>query len=175
MLCVKVIKNIFRLRVIQTIQYYFKQCSGSMIFLVWIRICRSMPLTKWTRIQIFLFCHWPSRCQQKNNFFKSFFAYYFLKVHLRHFSKIKSPKKSLNCRNQGFSFYFCLLIKDSDPYLELMDPGGPKRCGSGRSRSGYVSGSGTLDFKHMIWQYYHWKRKGSWIPPQKNSFISYPA
>jgi hypothetical protein len=29
----------------------------------------------------------------KKLFFKSFSAYYFLKVHLRHFSKIKSPKE----------------------------------------------------------------------------------
>ncbi len=28
-----------------------------------------------------------------------------------HFSKIKSPKKSQNSRNKGFSYYFCLLIE----------------------------------------------------------------
>ncbi len=38
---------------------------------------------------------------------KSFFADYFLKVHLRHSSKIKSKKKSQNSRNQCFSCYFC--------------------------------------------------------------------
>jgi hypothetical protein len=32
------------------------------------------------------------RCQQKNNFLKRFSAYYFLKAHLHHFSKIKSQK-----------------------------------------------------------------------------------
>ncbi len=30
---------------------------------------------------------------QDVNIFSQFFAYYFLKVHLHHFSKIKSPKK----------------------------------------------------------------------------------
>jgi hypothetical protein len=36
-----------------------------------------------------------------------FFAYYFLKVHLHHFSKIKCHKeKSQNSRNQCFSYYF---------------------------------------------------------------------
>jgi len=32
--------------------------------------------------------------QQKTNLKKSFSAYYFLKVHLHNFSKIKSPKES---------------------------------------------------------------------------------
>ncbi len=57
------------------------------------------------------FCHWPSRRQHKTNLFKGFSAYYFLKVHLHHFSKTKSKKKSQNSRNQGFSYYFCLLIE----------------------------------------------------------------
>jgi hypothetical protein len=42
-----------------------------------------------------------------------FSAYYFLKVHLHHFSKIKSQKESQNIRNQGFSYYFCMMIKGS--------------------------------------------------------------
>ena len=35
-----------------------------------------------------------------------FFAYYFLKVGLHHFSKIKSQKESQNSRNQGFLTIF---------------------------------------------------------------------
>ncbi len=85
-----------------------------------------------------------------------FSAYYFLKVHLHHFSKIKSQKESQNRRNQGFSYYFCLMIEGSGSgagfgstvYLWLVDPdpdpGGPKTCGSGGSGSGSGSGSGTL-------------------------------
>jgi hypothetical protein len=46
-------------------------------------------------------------------FLQSFSAYYFLKVHLHHFSKIKVKKKSQNSRNQGFSYYFCLMIEGS--------------------------------------------------------------
>ncbi len=42
-----------------------------------------------------------------------FSAYYFLKVHLHHFSKIKSHKESQNRRNQGFSYYFCMMIEGS--------------------------------------------------------------
>jgi hypothetical protein len=42
-----------------------------------------------------------------------FSAYYFLKVHLHHFSKIKRQKESQNRRNQGFSYYFCMMIEGS--------------------------------------------------------------
>ncbi len=66
---------------------------------------------------------------------KKFSAYYFLKVHLHHFSKIKSPKKSQYSRNQGFSYYFCLMREGSggeSRYLWLVDPDpyGSKICGS---------------------------------------------
>jgi hypothetical protein len=35
-----------------------------------------------------------------------FSAYYFLKLHLHHFSKIKSQKESQDSRNQGFLTIF---------------------------------------------------------------------
>ncbi len=91
----------------------------------------------------------------KNKFINTIFsAYYFLRPHLHHFSKIKSQKESQNNRNQGFSYYFCMIIEgsgygsragfgDPDPYLWLVDPdpdpGGPKSCGPG-----FGSGSATL-------------------------------
>jgi hypothetical protein len=56
---------------------------------------------------------------KKQIFNTIFSAYYFLKLHLHHFSKMKSQKESQNIRNP--------------------DPGGPKTCGSG-------SGSETLVF-----------------------------
>jgi hypothetical protein len=37
----------------------------------------------------------------------------FLKVYLHHFSKIRSQMKSQKIRNQGFSYYFCLMIEES--------------------------------------------------------------
>jgi hypothetical protein len=46
---------------------------------------------------------------------KSFSAYYFMKAHLHHFSKIKIKKKSQSSRNPGFSDYFGLVMKDPDP------------------------------------------------------------
>jgi hypothetical protein len=72
-------------------------------------------------------------------FNKIFSAYYFLKVHLHHFSKIKSQEWI-----KAFLTIFAWWLKDPDPYLWLVDPdpdpGGPKTCGSG----GSGSGSGTL-------------------------------
>ncbi len=83
---------------------------------VWIRIRRYVPLTKWF-VSGAGSCYFRQRSsggQQKIIFFQSFFAYYFLKlrVHLHHFSKIKGHKKSQNRRNQGFSF-FCMMIEGS--------------------------------------------------------------
>ncbi len=107
--------------------------------LVWIRIRGSMPLTNGSGsrswIRILLFSSLTFKMPTKNYFFK-FSADYFLKVHLHYFSKTKSQKDSQNSRNQGFSYYFCMMIEDTDPepdpYLWLMDPdpGGPKTCGS---------------------------------------------
>jgi hypothetical protein len=50
---------------------------------------------------------------QKLIFNTIFSAYYFLKVHLHHFSKIKSENESQNRRNQGFSYYFCMMMGGS--------------------------------------------------------------
>ncbi len=95
-------------------------------------------------IRILLFSSLTFKILTKNNFLKNFSAYYFLKVHIHHFSKIKSQKESQNSSYQGFSYYFCMMTEESGsesgfgPYLWLMDPdpGGPKTCGSGGSESG---------------------------------------
>ncbi len=54
-------------------------------------------------------------------------------VHLHHSSKIKSPKEviiqTLNCRNEGFSYYFGLAMEGSGAgsvHLWDPDPGGPR-------------------------------------------------
>ncbi len=72
----------------------------------------------------------------KNWFSKEGFSvYYFLKVHLL----TSFSKKLQNSRNQCFSYYLCLLIEGSGPFLWLMDPdsdpGVPKTCRSGGSGS----------------------------------------
>jgi hypothetical protein len=95
----------------------------------------------------FYFRHWPSRCQQKHLFLNTnFSAYYFLKLNLLHFSNLKSQEEYQQSRNQGFSYYFCMMIEGSrsgscsgSGYLWLVDldpdPGATKTCGSGGSRS----------------------------------------
>jgi hypothetical protein len=55
----------------------------------------------------------------------SFSAYCFLKVHLHHVSKIKSPKEVRKQEEQGFSYCFSVLriqIRDPVPFWPL-DPG----------------------------------------------------
>ncbi len=67
----------------------------------------------------------------KNSFFNTIFsAYYFLKVHLHHFPKIKSQKESQNSRNQGFSYYFCMMIEGSGSI--------PLTSGSGRPKNMWI-------------------------------------
>jgi hypothetical protein len=43
----------------------------------------------------------------------NFSAYYFLKVHLHQFSKIKSHKEVTKSKNRGFSYYFCFMVEGS--------------------------------------------------------------
>ncbi len=92
---------------------------------VWIRIRirGSMPLANGSGSCYFR--HWPSRCQKKQ-LKNSFSAYYFLKVHVHHFSKISR-----------FFFLFCLLIEGS---------------GSGSGSIPLINGSGRIREaqKHMV-------------------------
>ncbi len=101
----------------------------------WIRIRGSMPLTNGSGSCYYR--HWPSRCQQKKkkkNFNTIFPAYYFLKVHLHHFSTIKSQKDSQNSRNQGFSYYFCMMIEGSGSGSIPLTSG----SGSGRPKNMWI-------------------------------------
>ena len=84
------------------------------------------------------FRHWASRCQQKTNLTQFFQLITFWKVHLHHFLKIKSQKESQNSRNQGFSYYFCMMIEGSG-----------SRAGSGSIPLTSWSGSGSRRPKNM--------------------------
>jgi hypothetical protein len=64
-------------------------------------------------------------------FFRSFFAYYFLKLHLHKFSKIKVIKKSQNSRNHGFSYHLCTMTEGSGAVPRTNGSG----SGSGRPRN----------------------------------------
>ncbi len=67
----------------------------------------------------------------KNKFFNTIFSvYYFLKVDLHHFSKIKCQKESQKSRNQSFSYYFCMMIEGSGSGSIPLTSG----SGSGSSR-----------------------------------------
>jgi hypothetical protein len=82
----------------------------------------------------------------KNYYFSYVFAYYFLKLHLHHFSVIKKSQDSTG-RNSKFFLVFLLDDRRIRSWivrnLVLMDPetdpGGPKT---------YGSGSATLDLRH---------------------------
>ncbi len=112
--------------------------------LVWIRIRGSMPLTNGSGSgwgfgsgcgsASSYFRHWPSRGQQKTNFLKSFSAFYFLKVHLHHFPKIKSEK---DVTKQKESRFFLLFLLDDRRMQEAQKHSDPKG-------SGFGSGSATL-------------------------------
>jgi hypothetical protein len=63
----------------------------------------------------------------KKQFLKKFFAYFFLKVHLL-------KKKSQSSRNQGFSYYFCLVLEGSGS-IPLTDGSG---SGSKRPKNMWI-------------------------------------
>jgi hypothetical protein len=89
------------------------------------------------------FRHWPSGSQQKTNFLTKFFlliTFWSYSLYLHHFSKIKSQKESQNSRNQGFSYYFCMMIKGS---------GSGSRAGSESGSIPLTSGSGSGRPKNM--------------------------
>ncbi len=108
-----------------------------------IRIRGSMPLTNGSGfgsgswIRILLFSSLTFKMPAKNKFFNTIFsACDFLKLDFHHFSKIKIQKDSQNSRNQGFSYYFCMVIE-----------------GSGSGFIPLTSGSGSGS----------WRPKNTWI------------
>ncbi len=111
----------------------------------WIR--GSMPLTNGSGsgswIRILLFSSLTFKMPAKNKFFNTIFsAYDFLKLDLHHFSKTKIQKDSQNSGNQGFSYYFCMIMEGSG-----------SRAGSGSGSIPLTSGSGSGS----------WRPKNTWI------------
>jgi hypothetical protein len=80
---------------------YRSQCSG--------------PMTFWcgSGFGSCYFRHRPSRCQQITNFLFYFLCSLLFEDTFTFFSKIKSQKESQNGWNQGFSYYFCMMIEGS--------------------------------------------------------------
>jgi hypothetical protein len=87
--------------------------------------------------------------QDANKEYINYFAYYFLKVHILHSSKIKSQRSHKTVESSVYYYFiFSGLLKedpnpDPDSYLWLADPdpGGPKTL---------ESGPGTLIFSFFI-------------------------
>ncbi len=103
---------IHRLRIYYTAS---KQCSGSMTFWGGTGSGSTDPCLRLMDPDSdpAIFVIDLQDASKKLIFNKIFPASYFLKVHLHHFSKIKSQKESQNRRNQGFSYYFCMMIEGS--------------------------------------------------------------
>ncbi len=70
-----------------------------------------------------------------------FSAYYFLKVHLHHFSKIKRQKESQNGMNQGFSYYYCMIEGSGS---RAGSGSIPLTSGSGRHKNMWIRNTGIL-------------------------------
>ena len=113
------------------ISYLSIQCSGSMTF--WGESGSADP------------CFWlmdpdPAifvidlQDASKKQIFNTNSAYYFLKVHLHHFSKIKCKNESQNRRNQGFSYYFYMMIEGSESGSIPLTSG----SGSGRPKNMWI-------------------------------------
>jgi hypothetical protein len=91
--------------------------------LVRIRICGSIPLTNGCGSCYFR--HWPSRQQQKILIFLKL-CFFLLKVHLHHFSKIKSQKDVTKQQESRFFLLFPLddrriLIRTSDLQIRMRE------------------------------------------------------
>ncbi len=111
--------------------------------LVWIR--GSMPVTSGSGFGSWscYFRHWPLRLQKFSAHYR-----YFLKIYLHNFSKIKSQgKKSQNSRNQGLTYFSCLM-KEGSGSVPLSNWFG---YGSRRPKS-YGSGSAPLSCCILDWE-----------------------
>ncbi len=71
-------------------------------------------------------CGSRSYCYQKNNFFNNFFCLLHFEGTFGSFLKIKRQKNSPNSRNQGFSYYFCLMIEGSES-ISMSNGSGSRR------------------------------------------------
>ncbi len=92
-------------------------------------VLRIHDILVWVRIRILLFSSLTFKKPTKKSL-KKLFVYYFLKVHLHHFSKIKSQKSHKIVGNKVFFYYFCMMIEGSGSESGSM----PLTNGSGSGR-----------------------------------------
>ncbi len=100
-----------------------QQCGGSLKF--WYGSESADPFShKWIRIRIrlqiriLLFSSVTFKTSIKKSF-KSFFAYYFLKKHLHHFSKIKG--QTAVTKQQESMFFLLFLLDDRRIWIRISD------------------------------------------------------
>jgi hypothetical protein len=98
------------------------QCSGSMTF--------------WCGPDPSFFHHWPSRYQQKTNFFQKFFCIVLFEGTFTSFFKDKKSKEVKKLYKSRFFYNFCLKIEGSG-------------AGGGSGSIPLTSGSGSLWPKNM--------------------------
>ncbi len=129
-----------------------------------------MPLTNGSGsgswIRILLLSSLTFKMPARNNFCLNIFsAYYCLKDHLHNFPKIKSQKESQNSRNQGFSYYFCMMTEGSGSVKWIRIREAQKTCGSGGSGFGSKT-LDPMDPEHCLSGMYHWTHwgKSSTVP-----------
>ncbi len=108
------------------------QCCGSGDILVRIRIRGSVPLTSGSDSGSCYFLQWPSRWQKKKKIFQCFFAYYILKLHLYHFSKLKNHKEVT--KQQEIRFFLPFLFGNRRIRIRIRIRTWYYRSGSGSSR-----------------------------------------
>jgi hypothetical protein len=93
------------------------------------------------------FSPWPSRRQQKTIFLFKIFLLITLRRYIYIiFLRQKVTKKSQNSRNQGFFYYFCLMIKVS------RSGSGPLTNGSGSRRPKNIRNIRILRIWILCWQ-----------------------
>jgi hypothetical protein len=113
------------------------KCSRTVTF--WYGSDPQIPL------KILFFSPVTFKTPSENIVFLSSYAYYFLKAHLHHSSKIKSHKNSQNSINECFSSILSLLMEGSGPGSRQINYGsGSKRSKNTRIRIRY-----TEIFKHL--------------------------
>ncbi len=131
-----------------------KQCCGSRTFQYGsgsadtvhptdLRIHIRIRMQIRTRIRTLLFRQWLTRSQKKILFFQSFLAYYFLRTHLHHSSKIKSKKEVTKQGKSRFSLLLLLIderIREAQKHTNPSDRDsqhwekGKEICQLGRER-----------------------------------------
>ncbi len=123
--------------------------------LVRIRIRGSMPLTNGSGSCYFRL--WPSRNQDANKtliFYNFFFtAYFFMKVHFWRYTSGFLQ----NSRNQGFAYYFCLMIEGSGSVPLTNGSGsGSRRPKNKRIRRIRIRNTDVHDLNFGLW----WQGRG---------------